>query len=92
MKQKFSCPDELDKFFIEELKKIVGVNARIDCKYGLFNYNIYPVGYDKCLWQSTLRGLFNFFSKYHFFFYVDFEMGKLHAYTCKSVLMSLNIL
>lgn len=84
MKQKFSCSDELNKFFIEELKKIVGVNARIDCKYGLFYYDIYPVGYDNCIWGITLRGLMAFFIKYHFHYYIDFEEGYLRAYTYKS--------
>lgn len=92
MKQKFSCPEELHMFFLKGLKKKVGVNARVDSIYGLFNYDIYPVGDEKCLWQPTLRGLFRFFTKYQFFFYVDFENGSIHAYTDRSTLISLDLL
>lgn len=92
MKQKFSCPEELHMFFLKELKNIVGVNARVEVKYGLFNYDIYPIGYDKCLWQITLRALFTFFSNYHFHYYIDFECGKLHAYTYEHTQLGLGIL
>ena len=92
MKQKFSNSQELHEFFLSELKTIVGVNAKVEVGYDLFNYDIYPVGYDKCLWQTTLRGLFTFFSKYQFFYYIDFGLGKLHAYAYENTQMTLRIL
>lgn len=81
MKQKFSSREELHEFFLSELNKIVGVNARVVNKYGSFVYDIYPVEYNKCLWEPTLRKLFTFLSNNKFSYYIDFECGKLRAYT-----------
>ena len=81
MKQKFSNSKELHEFFLSELKKIVGIRARVEAPNGLFNYAIYSVGYDNCLWQATIRDLFEFITKFKLSYYIDFKLGLIRVYT-----------
>jgi len=81
MERKFSTPVELHEFFLGELKNIVGKNYRVIAKEDLFDFDIKPRLKRTCLHQLTFRDLIKFFEKYGFNFYVDFEFGKLRAFT-----------
>lgn len=83
MKHKFSNSQELHEFIFGQLKSIVGVGGNVMNKATILDYLIIPDGIEKCLWEPTLRKLFEFLTEYKLHFYIDFELGYLRVYTCE---------
>ena len=81
MKQKSQDSLSLHEFYLNELKKIVGNSADVDAKGGILNYEITPLNPEKCLWQVKLERLFEFFINNELYFYVDFSLNILRAYS-----------
>ena len=85
MERKFSKPVELQEFFLSELRNVVGEYAKVESKDELFDFQIFPIPENKCLFEMTIRNLIKFFEKYGFNFYIDFEFGKLRAYSSELI-------
>lgn len=85
MKQKFQNSDELHEFFLSELRNIVGVGGSVMFRTTIFDFLIIPDGGKKCLWQPTLRKLFEFFTEYDLRYYIDFKFGYLRVYTYEHI-------
>lgn len=81
MKRKFSNSQELHEFFLSELQNIVGVGGNVKAEGNILHYQIFPDEGEKCLWQTALRQLFDFFTKYELSYYIDFDFGYFRVYT-----------
>lgn len=81
MKRKFSNSQELHEFIFGELQNIVGVGGNVKAEGTILHYQIFPDEVKKCLWQTALRRLFDFLTKYELSYYIDFEFGYFRVYT-----------